>query len=127
VGGDEVVVIVEPWDRAERASSDAPGFLDDRVLAIRVAERIADAMRAPIKFNGVAYVVTVSVGIAYGDNERSARSGALTGGLTADEALHAADLAMYRAKDRGKNRYELAGAGPLGAIPAQQGAGAPVQ
>jgi GGDEF domain-containing protein len=48
--------------------------------------------------------VTASIGITYatrerrGDGERSA---------TADEVLHDADAAMYRAKNRGKNRFEL--------------------
>lgn len=129
VGGDEFVVIVEPWDRFDRGA--ASSAADDRVLAVRVAERIASAMREPIWFAGVSYVVTVSVGIAYGANARAAVSGAVTGAFTADEALHAADLAMYRAKDRGKNRYELASLGsaspePAG-IPAQCEAGAPVQ
>lgn len=120
VGGDEFVVIVEPWDRFDRGVG--PSGVDDRVLAVRVAERIASAMREPIWFAGVSYVVTVSVGIAYGDNARETVAGA----LAADDALHAADLAMYRAKDRGKNRYELASLGSAG-IPAQREAGAPVQ
>jgi diguanylate cyclase (GGDEF)-like protein/PAS domain S-box-containing protein len=120
VGGDEFVVIVEPWNRVERG--DEPAAVDDRMLAMRVAERIASAMREPIWFAGVPYVVTVSVGIAYGESLGAAESG----GLTADEALHAADLAMYRAKDHGKNRYELASLRSAG-IPAQRGAAAPVQ
>ncbi len=123
VGGDEFVVIVEPWDRFDRRVG--PSEADDRVLALRVAERIAVAMREPIWFDGMSYVVTVSIGIAYGDSARSSAAGA----LEADEALHAADLAMYRAKDRGKNRYELASstASKPAGIPAQRTAGAPVQ
>jgi diguanylate cyclase (GGDEF)-like protein/PAS domain S-box-containing protein len=127
VGGDEFVVIVEPWDRYDRGVG--PSDVDDRVLAVRVAERIASAMRQPIWFDDVSYVVTVSVGIAYGDSAWEAVPGAVAGALTADEALHAADLAMYRAKDHGKNRYELASSERLGSggIPAQREAGAPVQ
>ena len=34
-------------------------------------------------------------------------------GVSADQVLHAADLAMYRAKDHGKNCYEVARGEPV--------------
>jgi diguanylate cyclase (GGDEF)-like protein/PAS domain S-box-containing protein len=128
VGGDEFVIIVEPWDRRARdGAPSAPPARDDRVLALRVAQRVAAAMRDPIHVDGRLYVVTASVGIAYGDSVGAGLDGRAA--MTADQVLHAADLAMYRAKDRGKNRYEVARAEPEPepAIPQQRAADAPVQ
>jgi predicted signal transduction protein with EAL and GGDEF domain len=66
---------------------------------MQVADRVVEVMRAPISVGGADYVVTVSVGIAY------------AGTWSADQLLHEADAAMYRAKDAGKNRVEVAPAG----------------
>lgn len=127
VGGDEFVIIVEPWDRRARDGAPSAPARDDRMLALRVAQRVAAAMRDPIHVDGRLYVVTASVGIAYGDSVGAGLEG--RGAMTADQVLHAADLAMYRAKDRGKNRYEVADDGTPGAaaIPQQREVGAPVQ
>jgi len=106
VGGDEFVVIVEPWNRtgadgsASGATEDAE---DDRSLAPRVAERIAEALRQPIVFNGLEYVVTTSIGITYAKGPAVGRTGA----VTADEVLQDADAAMYQAKGKGKDRFEV--------------------
>jgi len=117
VGGDEFVIIVEPWDRRDRSGRPSPPAPDDRVLAIRVAQRVAAAMRDPIRVDGESYVVTMSVGIAYGDfvGVVGGLGGGIEGpdGVSADQVLHAADLAMYRAKDHGKNCYEVARGEPV--------------
>lgn len=108
VGGDEFIILVEPWDR--RAVDDHAGGRDedetaarDRALAPHVAERIAHALREPVVVNGVEHVVTVSIGITYGTQS-------LRGDLrsvTADEMLQDADAAMYKAKSKGRSRFEV--------------------
>jgi diguanylate cyclase (GGDEF)-like protein/PAS domain S-box-containing protein len=119
VGGDEFVIVIEPWDREDGGE---PGIEDDRALAVQVAGRVAAAMREPISFGGNEYLVTASTGIAYGSSLGPSRRE-----MAADDVLHAADVAMYRAKDHGKNRYEVARTVEAVAIPYQRAAGAPVQ
>lgn len=105
VGGDEFVIVVEPWNRAERGQHIHPDAArpQGRSLAMRVAERVTEALRQPITIKDVEHVVTASIGITYANRARGEGSES----PTADEVLHHADAAMYRAKDRGKNRYEL--------------------
>lgn len=76
-------------------------LLDDLLLTslAMVAERIIASMRQPCVVNGVALTVGISVGIARAPIE----------GCTVDGLLHEADLAMYEAKDRGKNTYAVRG------------------
>ena len=78
-GGDEFVVLCEDTD-ADRA--------------VRVAERIRQALATPIDLPGRPVVVTASVGIAV----------TADGTLTADDLLAQADTAMYVAKQAGKDR-----------------------
>jgi diguanylate cyclase (GGDEF)-like protein/PAS domain S-box-containing protein len=60
--------------------------------AIALAERLLDALRAPISLDGVEVVISVSVGVAlYPDD-----------GNTVQDLLRNADTAMYRAKADGK-------------------------
>ena len=106
VGGDEFVIVVEPWNRSsldKNARTQEIAVTTFRALAVEVAGRVAQAMREPISVNGVDHVVTASIGISYADLSRAGH----TGRVTADEVLQEADAAMYRAKERGKNRYEL--------------------
>jgi diguanylate cyclase (GGDEF)-like protein len=82
LGGDEFVVI------SEHLSLEAGPEL--------IAERLLHALKHPFKLgeDGENRVtVTASIGIAVGDR------------VTADELLRDADIAMYRAKWDGKNRY----------------------
>ncbi|MGZ4594541.1 MAG: diguanylate cyclase domain-containing protein [Actinomycetes bacterium] len=111
VGGDEFVIVVEPW---HRSSGDVPadlrrrGAQSDRAVAVRVAERVAAAVRQPITVNGVEHVITASIGIAYA----TLAPGEGTGTASAEEVLHDADAAMYQAKDRGKDRFVVFGQSP---------------
>ena len=57
-------------------------------------ERIQRALAAPIKFNGQTLVVTASVGIAV----------AADTGATVDQVMRHADIALYEAKNQGRNR-----------------------
>jgi GGDEF domain-containing protein len=106
VGGDEFIVLIEPWNR--RPKADHPTDPDqvaaeDRALAPRIAARIAQAIREPVLVNGVDHVVTASIGITYGS---VSHAGDLRT-ASADDMLQDADAAMYKAKSRGKDRFEI--------------------
>jgi diguanylate cyclase (GGDEF)-like protein/PAS domain S-box-containing protein len=80
--GDEFVVVCESL----RATTDA----------IKIAEHLLSSFHAPFRIDGADVRVTASIGVA--------ASGARE---TADDLVRDADLAMYRAKDRGRARYEV--------------------
>ena len=82
-GGDEFVVLCEELQH------------DDRAVAI--AERFAEALARPFAYEGRELSLTASVGIA-SSVEADADPAAL---------LRDADAAMYRAKERGRARYQL--------------------
>jgi diguanylate cyclase (GGDEF)-like protein/PAS domain S-box-containing protein len=81
LSGDEFVVVCEK--------------LRDTTDAIKVADHILSSFNAPFEIDGEDVHVTASIGIATGEV-----------GDSADKLLRDADLAMYRAKDRGRARYE---------------------
>jgi predicted signal transduction protein with EAL and GGDEF domain len=64
---------------------------------VRVAERIQQKLEAPFMISGQEVSITASIGIAL----------SATGYSTAEDILHDADTAMYRAKALGKSRYEI--------------------
>jgi diguanylate cyclase (GGDEF)-like protein len=81
LGGDEFVVLVE-------GSSLAAG-------PEAVAERLMAVLTEPFRLDDLLVPVSASIGIAVGAREN------------ADELLRDADLAMYRAKATGRNRYAI--------------------
>ncbi len=83
LGGDEFVVLLEDVEDPEEATS--------------VAVRIEEALREPFWVGEHNLFVTTSVGVALGgaDGER------------AGDLLRNADLAMYRAKEGGKNNHAV--------------------
>ncbi len=84
-GGDEFTILCEDLDGAQRA--------------VQVAERIAAALSAPFALDEDAEVfVRASIGIAVAMTATERRPEAL---------LRDADAAMYRAKERGGNGFEL--------------------
>jgi len=121
VGGDEFVIVLEPWNRDVLPDQpNLPDRLPDRVdggdsvdgvdgvdgvrdLALQVATRVTDVISQPIMVNGVEHIVTASVGIAYGRTSTGGRGEA----VTSNGVLQDADAAMYRAKGRGKDRFEV--------------------
>jgi diguanylate cyclase (GGDEF)-like protein len=82
-GGDEFIVILP--------------FLPDDARAQRVAERVVHMISSPFQMEGREFYVGASVGIAlYPDD-----------GQDEDALLMNADLAMYRAKQSGKNQFRF--------------------
>lgn len=81
VGGDEFAALIEDVDHE-----------GDQLV---VAERILDTIRAPIILDGKEVFVGASIGIALSDS----------GETTSSELLQNADVAMYTAKNQGRNSY----------------------
>ncbi len=105
--GDELLIEVSerlrkclrPGDLAARLGGDEFAVIltdvSDPEQPIRVAERILDACRAPIRIADRDIVVRTSIGVA------------LSGGISASDLIRNADVAMYRAKHSSKGRYAL--------------------
>jgi diguanylate cyclase (GGDEF)-like protein len=83
LGGDEFAVMVQESEHAR----------EDGVL---VAERIMRAFQEPVDAAHETISVHLSIGIATTSDSRRA-----------DELIRNADLAMYRAKESGKGRFEI--------------------
>jgi diguanylate cyclase (GGDEF)-like protein/PAS domain S-box-containing protein len=81
LGGDEFAILVED--------------VDNRREALQMAERVMARLREPLTVGSHRVLTTASVGVTFG-----------TAGSTSEQLLRNADLAMYRAKAQGKNRYE---------------------
>jgi diguanylate cyclase (GGDEF)-like protein len=93
--------LLRPMDTVARFGGDEFTFLFEDLTSERevvlIADRICDAASPPIEIDGVELSVTVSVGIAMvADPE-----------VSPDTVIREADAAMYRAKERGRSRYEL--------------------
>ncbi|KRE85696.1 diguanylate cyclase [Rhodanobacter sp. Soil772] len=83
LSGDEFAILLEQEDLPPAATA--------------VAQRVLDALGVPMLVAGKELQVTASVGIAIGDDHYTA----------ADEVLRDADIALYRAKELGRKRFEL--------------------
>ena len=83
LGGDEFVLLLPKVNREEDA--------------IRVAEKILEAFKEPFGVNGNKLYLTPSIGIALYPSD----------GEDAEALLRNADTAMYRAKEKGRNNYQL--------------------
>ena len=90
---------VRPSDTVARFGGDEFVILCDDVAAEEdvetIARRIMAAFERPFEIGSRELVVTASMGIA------------ISGGQRPDELLRDADAAMYRAKERGRGRYEV--------------------
>jgi diguanylate cyclase (GGDEF)-like protein/PAS domain S-box-containing protein len=84
LGGDEFTVLCE----------DVAGELE----AVAIAQRIVELFHEPFGAGGREVFVSTSVGVALTSGR---------GGVSAEALMRDADTAMYRAKERGKDRFEL--------------------
>lgn len=83
LGGDEFLVLLED--------------IKDSSDTTRVAERILDTLQEPIDLDGREVFTTASIGIAVSEESLDGP----------EHLIRHADTAMYRAKARGKARYEI--------------------
>ena len=86
VGGDEFVVLLEQ--------------VESRDFVRRVAERITATVRREVDVGNTRLTLSASVGVAVADPS-------IEGELHPDQLLRRADTAMYRAKERGRDRHDL--------------------
>jgi diguanylate cyclase (GGDEF)-like protein len=83
LGGDEFAIVAENLDAPEDA--------------MRLARRVCNALGAPYHVNGHEVTTSASIGIAIGPLDREAP----------DVLLKNADLALYRAKEDGRNTFRF--------------------
>jgi diguanylate cyclase len=82
-GGDEFVVLLEAVERPEDA--------------LALAERIHEAMQAPVELGGEQHTITVSIGVAVDSPPHS----------NFEQLLSDADVAMYAVKSGGRDAVQL--------------------
>lgn len=82
LGGDEFCMFVE--DLSAKQASEA------------IATKLIDAMQSPVEVGPISLQISTSIGIAF-----------YAPGMVTDEFVRSADHAMYRAKQGGRNRFEL--------------------
>jgi diguanylate cyclase (GGDEF)-like protein len=92
---------VRPEDTAARLGGDEFTILVEGVAGVgevvRVTERMAEILQLPFALDEQEVFATVSTGIALNSTAQEQPA----------DLLRHADLAMYRAKHRGKARYEV--------------------
>ena len=107
--GDEVLVevarrletCIRGGDIVARLGGDEFAILLERVTDARetaiVAERVQEAIRAPMVISGYDWTATASIGVVLSSSANE----------QPEYLLRSADMAMYRAKHQGRARYEL--------------------
>ncbi len=83
LGGDEFVILIEN--------------IRDRTRVCKIADRILSGLQKPTKIAGQKIYTSASIGIAFSCSSYD----------TPDDIVRDADLAMYRAKVKGKGRFEM--------------------
>lgn len=82
-GGDEFVILCEGVETEADASD--------------ISEKIIEVLKQPLQVGGQHLYVTTSIGVVVNDSTSQ----------TADDMLRNADTAMYEAKERGRNGWQL--------------------
>jgi diguanylate cyclase (GGDEF)-like protein len=98
---DRIQSVVRPEDTASRFGGDEFVILCEDIVdeleAVTIAERVGAAIAQPIELTTGEIVITTSIGIS------------ISKGIAdrPEELIRDADSAVYRAKERGRARYEL--------------------
>ncbi len=87
VGEDEFLILVQS--------------LPTDIYSEAVAKKIVDAFKSPFSLSGNDIYISASIGIANYPAD----------GLDVDTLIKSADIAMYKAKENGKNKYEMCSSG----------------
>ncbi len=99
--GERLSGLLRPMDTVARFGGDEFTFLFEGLTSERevvlIADRISQATGHPIEVDGAPLTTTVSIGIALVNDPT----------VAPDTIIREADAAMYRAKDRGRSRFEL--------------------
>jgi diguanylate cyclase (GGDEF)-like protein len=99
--GQRLSGLLRPMDTVARFGGDEFTFLFEDLTSERevvlIADRICQAASLPIMVDSTELTVTVSIGIAMVADPS----------VAPETVIREADAAMYRAKDRGRSRYEL--------------------
>ena len=99
--GSRIATCLEPRDLVARLGGDEFAILlndiEDAEDACALAQRIIDALNAPIRLGGKEVFTSTSIGIAVAASRYR----------KAEELLRDADVAMYRAKSEGRHRFAL--------------------
>ena len=82
-GGDEFTLLIPRIDKIEDAA--------------KIADKVIDALKPPFVINGQELVITTSIGVAIYPSD----------GLDPETLVRNSDAAMYRAKDQGRDNYQL--------------------
>jgi diguanylate cyclase (GGDEF)-like protein/PAS domain S-box-containing protein len=82
-GGDEFVLLLPEIPQGD--------------IAVHVAERILHSFHKPFEFDGLKISITASIGISVFPDD----------GQDADSIIRNSDIAMYKAKEEGRNRYHV--------------------
>jgi diguanylate cyclase (GGDEF)-like protein len=98
VVGTRLTSVVRDYDAVARLGGDEFALLlediGDDIDPMEFADRVISALAQPMLVDGATHALTASMGVALYPEA----------GETGEELLHAADLAMYAAKRRGRNR-----------------------
>ncbi len=89
IGGDEFVILLENTSDVQEA--------------IQVANRVKYSLQKPFEIQGRILRTSASIGILINDNSYT----------TSDDLFRDVDIALYQAKERGRDRYEVFGADML--------------
>lgn len=83
LGGDEFVVLLDSLDATQRA--------------IDIVHRIKESLNKPFQIHNSSLYLTASIGVVIGAQEYT----------SSEEVLRDSDIAMYHAKNLGKNTFEI--------------------
>ena len=95
-----LIDVLQPSDTAARLGGDEFAVLIEDVAStetvIALAQRILESLRLPVRLGTKTLSAACSIGIAFDEKD-----------ITSEQLLRNADIAMYQAKKKGKDRYEV--------------------